>query len=247
MSLSTDFALEYTLVEGDSPVVTAIIVAAGNGTRMGCNKQLVSLMGIPVLARTLLSFENCKLIRDIVVVTKKDMIADVQNIVDTYNILKLKAIVEGGCERQDSVAKGLSAVSDDTIYVAIHDGARPLISTNDIEKVISFAGEKGAAALGVPVKDTIKRVGHNKQIIETPLRASLYAIQTPQVFNLSLFKKALEEVKELGISFTDDCQVLEALGYPVYVVEGDYKNIKITTPDDLLLAELLLQQEKKND
>ena len=158
MSLISQFQLEYTLVESDKPVVTAIIVAAGSGTRMGRDKQMLPLLGIPVLARTLLAFEKCDAIRDIVVVTKEDMIADVQKLLGTYSITKVTAVVAGGRERQDSVAIGLSEVSADTVYVAIHDGARPLISPDDIAKAVLAAGETGAAALAVPVKDTITSI-----------------------------------------------------------------------------------------
>ncbi len=247
MSLVSKFQLEYTLVDSDQPVVTAIVVAAGSGSRMGREKQLMPLLGVPVLARTLTAFEQCDAVRDIIVVTKEEMIADVQNLVDTYNIKKVTAVVSGGKERQESVANGLSQVSLDTVYVAIHDGARPLITPDEIQKVITVAGETGAAALAVPVKDTIKRVDSNGKIIETPLRSSLMAMQTPQVFDVSLYHKALENATALGLAVTDDCQILEAAGYPVYTVEGSYRNIKITTPDDVALAEVLLAQEERND
>ena len=244
MGLLSQFQLEYTLVEGDVPVVTAIIVAAGNGTRMGCDKQLLSLLGIPVLARTLSTFQQCNMVRDIVLVTKEEQIPDMQILVDTYQITKVKAIVAGGNERQQSVANGLDAVSCDTVYVAIHDGARPLIQPEDIIKVITAAGETGAAALGVPVKDTIKVVDDTGKILDTPQRSALMAVQTPQVFNFSIYDSALKRAKELHLAVTDDCQIVEDAGYPVYIVEGSYKNIKITTPDDVALAELLLQQEE---
>ncbi len=243
MNLALEYQLEYTIVDGNLPVVTAIVVAAGSGTRMGIDKQLLPLLGIPVLARTLTAFEQCEAVRDIVVVTKEEAIGDVQNLVDTYNISKVTAIVKGGKERQESVANGLDAISKDTVYVAIHDGARPLITPNDIKKVITVAGETGAAALAVPVKDTIKRVDQQQKILETPLRSSLVAMQTPQVFEVSRYRESLEKVSALGLSVTDDCQILEIAGYPVYTVEGSYRNIKITTPDDIVLAELLLTKE----
>ncbi len=245
MNLVSEYQLEYTVVEGNQPIVTAIIVAAGNGSRMGKDKQMLPLLGIPVLARTLMAFQQCDIIRDIVVVTKEETIADVQKLADTYQVTKVTAIVNGGKERQESVKNGLSVVSDDTVYVAIHDGARPLISPDEISKVIAVAGETGAAALGVPVKDTIKRVDEQQKILETPLRSSLMAMQTPQVFEVSRYKSALQKVETLGLSVTDDCQMLEIAGFPVYVVEGNYRNIKITTPDDVALAELLLTKEEE--
>ena len=245
MNLASQYQLEYTVVEGEQPIVTAIIVAAGSGTRMGKNKQMLPLLGIPVLARTLIAFETCTAIRDIVVVTKEESIGDVQNLADTYHISKITAIVAGGKERQESVANGLQAVSNDTVYVAIHDGARPLITPDEIIKVVTAAGETGAAALAVPVKDTVKRVDSMQKIIETPLRSSLMAMQTPQVFEISRYRESAEKVAAMGLSVTDDCQVLEIAGYPVYVVEGSYRNLKITTPDDLSLAEILLTKENE--
>ena len=246
MKLASEYQLEYTVVDGNQPVVTAIVVAAGSGTRMGKDKQLLPLLGIPVLARTLTAFEQCEAVRDIVLVTKEEAVCDVQNLVDTYNISKVTAIVKGGKERQESVKNGLNAISKDTVYVAIHDGARPLITPDEISKVILVAGETGAAALAVPVKDTIKRVDEQQKILETPLRSSLMAMQTPQVFEVSRYQESLEKVSTLGLAVTDDCQILEIAGYPVYTVEGSYRNIKITTPDDVILAELLLTKEAES-
>lgn len=243
MNVVSEYQLEYTVVDGNQPIVTALVVAAGSGTRMGRDKQMLPLLGIPVLARTLMAFQQCETIRDIVVVAKEESVCDVQKLADTYQISKVTAIVKGGKERQESVANGLNAVSKDTVYIAIHDGARPLITPNDITKVVLAAGETGAAALAVPVKDTIKRVDEQQKILETPNRSSLMAMQTPQVFEISRYRKSLEKISSLGLRVTDDCQILEIAGYPVYTVEGDYKNIKITTPDDVALAELLLTKE----
>ncbi len=243
MKLTSQYQLEYTVVDGNQPIVTAIVVAAGNGTRMGRDKQMLPLLGVPVLARTLIAFEQCETVRDVVVVTKKEAVCDIQNLLHTYHISKVTAIVEGGKERQESVANGLNAVAEDTVYVAIHDGARPLITPDEITKVITVAGETGAAALAVPVKDTIKRVNEQQKILETPLRSSLMAMQTPQVFEISRYRESLKRVDTLGLSVTDDCQMLEIAGYPVYTVQGSYRNIKITTPDDIALAELLLTKE----
>lgn len=242
-----DFQLEYIEVESDQPVVTAIIVAAGSGRRMGQDKQMMSLLGVPVLARTIMAFEHCAIIRDIVVVTRQEAISDVQTLISTYNFHKIIAIVAGGKERNESVANGIAAVSNDTVYVAIHDGARPLVTPDEITKVVSVAGETGGAALAVPVKDTIKRVDSQHKILETPLRSSLMAMQTPQVFELGLYKRALEKNIALGLNVTDDCQILENAGYAVYTVEGSYRNLKITTPEDILFAEALLSQEENHD
>ena len=151
MQTTTEFQLEYSVVDGDTLPCAAILVAAGNATRMGGEKQFLSVFGIPVLARTMLAFEQCDAVRDIVVVARDKDIPEVQVLADTYGISKLTAIVAGGKERQDSVENGLQALASDVVYVAIHDGARPLITPELIHKVIEEAHINGAAAPGVPV------------------------------------------------------------------------------------------------
>lgn len=246
MPLLDDFTLQYTFSEDFNPVA-AIIVAAGNSTRMGQNKQFIDLLGIPVIARSLLAFETCKDIRDIIVVSKKDCIADIQKICDAYNITKLTAIVEGGETRQQSVENGINAASLDIAYFAIHDGARPLVEPNDISECIETAKNHGAAALGVYVKDTIKRVNVEKLIVETPNRQYLMAVQTPQIFEAKIYKKSLEYAKENNLTVTDDCAIVEASGYGVFIVEGSYENIKVTTPEDVPMAESILLRRSQND
>ncbi len=246
MPLLDDFALQYTVMEDFSPVA-AIIVAAGNSTRMGQNKQFIPLLGIPTVARTLLAFETCANVRDIIVVTKEDCIADIERICDEYNISKLTAIVEGGETRQQSVENGIDAASLDISYYAIHDGARPLVTPDDISECIDAARIHGSAALGVFVKDTIKRVNIEKRILETPNREFLMAVQTPQIFEAEIYKKALTNAKEKGLTVTDDCGLVEDAGYPVFIVEGSYENIKVTTPEDIAVAEAILKGRLSND
>lgn len=241
MDLLTKFQLDYTVIDGGDFPCAAILVAAGNATRMGCNKQLVTLLGIPVIARSMMAFQQCQAIRDIIVVTRVEDMGDIQNLAEQYGITKLTAVVEGGAERQQSVENGLGAVSDDVLYVAIHDGARPLITPELIEKVVADAKEKGAAALGVPVKNTIKQVENNR-IVHTPPRSTLWAVQTPQVFDLSIYRSALVYASEHQLAVTDDCSICECAGYPVYITPSDYCNLKITTPEDLLFAEALLSR-----
>jgi 2-C-methyl-D-erythritol 4-phosphate cytidylyltransferase len=247
MKINTDFQLEFSVLTDETLPTAAIVVAAGNATRMGKNKQFATLLGIPVLARTLLAFEKSKEIRDIVIVAKETEIPDVQKLLDTYQVTKVTAIVSGGKERQDSVANGLSSVSADILYVAIHDGARPLITPDLIEKVLHDAKQNGAAALGVPVKDTIKRVNEKGMVTETPDRSTLYAVQTPQVFDIDIYKKSLAFAKEHNLAVTDDCQICESAGYPVLITQGSYRNLKITTPEDLILAEALLREDESHD
>ncbi len=241
MSVLTEFQLEYTLLEDDLPPVAAILVAAGNATRMGGSKQMLPLLGVPVLARSMRAFQDCAAVRDIIVVARSEERADIANLAEQYGITKLTDLVDGGEQRQHSVENGLQAVAEDVGYIAIHDGARPLVTPAWIEKTIEAARQWGAAALGVPVKNTIKRVTADGRIAETLPRSHLFAMQTPQVFDVSLYRKALQYAGEHHLSVTDDCQICEAAGYPVHLVEGDYENIKITTPEDVLLAEALLR------
>ncbi len=246
MPLLDDFALQYTVMEEFSPVA-AIVVAAGNSTRMGQNKQFIPLLGIPIIARSLLAFETCAKVRDIIVVTKEDCIADIQRICDEYNISKLTAIVEGGETRQQSVENGINAAALDISYFAIHDGARPLVNPEDISECIDAARINGGAALGVYVKNTIKRVNVEKRILETPNREFLMAVQTPQIFEAEIYKNALKKAKEDDISVTDDCGLVENAGYPVFIVEGSYENIKVTTPEDIAVAQSILERRMSND
>ncbi len=246
MPLLDDFALQYTVMEEFSPVA-AIIVAAGNSTRMGQNKQFIPLCGIPIVARSLLAFETCAKVRDIIVVTKEDCIADTQRICDEYNISKLTAIVKGGETRQESVENGINAAALDISYFAIHDGARPLVTPDDISECIDAARLNGGAALGVYVKDTIKRVNIEKRILETPNREFLMAVQTPQIFEAEIYKNALKKAKAENLAVTDDCGLVENAGYPVFIVEGSYENIKVTTPEDIAVAQSILEGRMSND
>lgn len=219
---------------------SAIIVCAGNATRMGgINKILMPLGDSNVIGHCLQKFEACAEIAEIIVVTKAENNAAIEETAKALGITKLKAITEGGDTRQQSVICGLKCVSADTQYIAVHDGARPLVKPEHIAKVIKDAHVFGGATLGVPVKDTIKVVDDGL-IIDTPHRPSLYITQTPQVFRKRLYFEAVDFAAEHGLDFTDDCQLVEALNCRVYMTVGDYRNIKITTPEDRAIAEVLL-------
>ncbi len=219
---------------------SAIIVCAGNATRMGgINKILMPLGDSNVIGHCLQKFEACTEIAEIIVVTKAENNAVIEETAKTLGITKLKTITEGGDTRQQSVICGLKCVSADTQYIAIHDGARPLVKPEHIAKVIKDAHVFGGATLGVPVKDTIKVVDDGL-IIDTPHRPSLYITQTPQVFRKRLYFEAVDFATEHGLDFTDDCQLVEAINCRVYMTVGDYRNIKITTPEDREIAEVLL-------
>ena len=216
-----------------------VIPAAGSGTRMGAgqNKLFLSLAGLPIIIRTLRVFENDPWCQGIIVVIKEDERAWFKRELIKYHIRKVVALVTGGEERQHSVHLGLKAISHE--LVLIHDGARPLIRQSDIHRVVEKAKETGAAVLAVPVKDTIKRVNETV-IMETVERQSLWAMQTPQAFRLSLILQAHDFGNTLGKLGTDDAELVEEFGELVHVIQGDYKNIKITTKEDLIIGEQFL-------
>lgn len=227
------------------PFVTAIVVAAGNSTRMGgVNKQFLTLGDIPVLVRTLRAFSLCPLIDEIVVAARESDIAEMFSLVKSYAIEKVTDIVRGGETRQESVFAAIGCASPQAEYFAIHDGARPLVSQNVIFDTVEAAFAVGAAATGVRVKDTIKVVNQNGVIVDTPDRATLWAVHTPQVFSRELYIRAADEVPN-SADFTDDCKLIEAFGHNVHMIEGSYENIKITTPEDVLLAEGILRGREK--
>lgn len=215
----------------------AILVAAGSSARMksgSASKTMMEIGGEPVLSRTLRAFESAACISKIVIVARACDFDAIQKA--SAFVTKPLTITEGGKERQDSVSNG-AALCGDAEYIAVHDAARPFITPEEIETVCADAEKYGAATLAVPVKDTIKVAAADGTVCATPERSTLRAIQTPQVFRLSLYKEALCLAKNAGKQYTDDCQLIEAAGGKVYLTPGDYKNIKITTPEDLLVAE----------
>ena len=213
-----------------------IVVAAGSSSRMkGENKLLIKLNGMEVIAKTLINCNNTKLVDYIVIVTREDMLDTMKEIVNKYNISKVINIVTGGQTRQESVGNGLSACPLDTDIIAVHDGARPFADEELIANTINACIEHDAAMPGVPVKETIKEV-ENSIIEKTPTRSKLFIAQTPQIFRYQDYKKAFQIAVENKLDFTDDCQLIENIGKKVYVSEGSYKNIKITTQEDIILA-----------
>lgn len=219
---------------------SVIIVCAGNATRMGgVNKILLPLGDSNVIGHCMQAFEACEDVAEIIIVTKAENNAAIEETAKTLGITKLAAITEGGETRQKSVMQGLKLVSKDAQCIAIHDGARPLVKPEHIKKVIKDARVFGGATLGVPVKDTIKMVDDGL-ITDTPPRASLYITQTPQVFRKRLYFEAVDFATEHELDFTDDCQLVEAINCKVYMTVGDYTNIKLTTPEDQKIAEVLL-------
>ena len=220
----------------------AVIVAAGSASRMGgIDKVMAPLKGEPVIVRTVRAFQECDAIREIVIVTREDLIVPMMDLCHGFD--KVTAVVAGGQSRQQSVEQGFSALSKKVKLVAVQDGARPLITWQVIDRVVRAANSYGAAVPAVAVKDTVKVVGGGL-VKQTPDRSSLRAIQTPQVFDFDLLRGALKKAAEDGAEITDDASAVERLGMSVKVVEGDERNLKVTTPMDLKIAELLLEEEK---
>lgn len=219
----------------------AVIVAAGTASRMGgIDKVMEPIGGEPMIVRTVRQFQECDAIREIVVVTRPDLIVPIMDLCHDFS--KLKAVVVGGDSRDASVSMGLNTLSSKCKLVAVQDGARPFANWQLIDRVVRAANTYGAAAPAIPVKDTIKVVSGGL-VKETPNRSTLKAVQTPQVFDFDLLRGALKKAKLEGLAITDDCSAVEAMGMSVKIVDGDEKNIKITTPMDLKLAELILEEQ----
>lgn len=217
----------------------AVIVAAGNASRMGgIDKVMAELGGKPMVVRTVRQFQQCDAIREIVIVTRQDLIVPIMDLCHGFD--KVRAVVVGGSSRDESVSLGLNALSGRVRLVAVHDGARPFADWQLIDRVVRAANTYGAAAPAIPVKDTIKVV-RGGLVEQTPQRDTLQAVQTPQVFDFDLLRGALAKARRDGAKITDDCSAVELLGASVRIVPGDERNIKITTAMDLSVARLLLE------
>lgn len=216
----------------------AVIVAAGSASRMeGVDKIMADLGGRPVIVRTAEAFQNCDAVAEIVVVTREDLIIPISDLF--HGMDKVRAVVAGGQTRQESVTLGLNSLSERVKLAAIHDGARPLVSWQLIDRVIRAANTYGAAVPGIPVKDTVK-VASGGLVDSTPDRKNLRAVQTPQVFDFDLLRGALKKAEEKNV--TDDCSAVEMTGFKVKLVSGEERNIKITTRQDLEIARLLWEE-----
>ena len=227
---------------------TAIVPAAGSGSRMNrtISKQYLSLGGKPILVRTLELLAQSSLIDALlVVVPESDVDAVRTEILAPWNLKKVASILAGGRERQDSVRAGIEALDGDTDIVVIHDAVRPFASADLIERCILAGRQDGAATAGVPVKDTVKEVGLEGLVLRTCDRSVLWLTQTPQVFRRDIIEEAHRAAVRDGCRATDDTALVERLGFPVRMVPGDYGNIKITTPEDLAIAEAVLRLKAK--
>lgn len=227
---------------------TAIILAGGSGTRMGTDntKQFIDLAGVPVIARTIDAFQKAETVSEIVIVAKKDEIPLYKDLIKEHGFTKVTKVVKGGSTRQKSALCGFEAISSKTKFVAIHDGARPLVAVDLIDRVVRSAHISRASIAAVPCKDTPKLIHPINHRIEDadkqPQRDKLWLAQTPQVFHADLYRCAAYYAVEKEFEATDDASLCEFTGFEVKCVEGSYENIKITTPEDLVCAEALLRR-----
>ncbi len=242
----TETKLDYNIKENLTEAVPVIVVAAGNSSRMkGINKQLLELCSIPVIIRTLMAFERCDRISDIILVVRADDVFELQMLCERYKITKLSDIVCGGNSRQESVLKGLARVGGGQECVLIHDGARPLIDNRTICAVTDALKVNSAVIPVVKVKDTVKQIDQDGFVVKTLPREELSLVQTPQGVRVDDYKKAVDSAAEKLSYFTDDASLMEAAGFKVATVEGDFRNIKITTRADIALAECYLKEESE--
>ncbi len=224
------------------PHCTALVAAAGASSRMeGVNKLLEPLDGIPVLARTLTALQLAEQVDEIIVAAREEDLVEISRLCHTYGIAKCAKVVRGGESRTHSVLLAALEASPETALLAVQDGARPLVTPELVDRVVAAAARCSAAAPAVPVKDTVKTVRQDGAVEQTLARETLRAVQTPQVFEASLLKAALQAALESGIPVTDDCTAVERLGKAVFLVDGEETNLKITTPTDLVLAAAILQ------
>ncbi len=225
-------------------MVTAIIVAAGKSERMGtgADKAFLNLGPRPVVAWSLLAFERCPDVDQIVLVVRKEQLVAAKAVARMFGISKLLAVVPGGSKRQDSVMNGLKALDIDARVVVIHDGARPCVTSETISETVKLARRSGAAVVGRHIWDTVKVVEKGTQVTRTEDRSKLWAVQTPQAFDVKLLKRAYANVIEQKVEVTDDASAVELLGEPVKIYECNKPNLKITTVEDLRLAAAIVSK-----
>jgi 2-C-methyl-D-erythritol 4-phosphate cytidylyltransferase len=237
-----DFSLQFEETKKKSSGYPVVIVAAGSSSRMqGVDKQFSPLCGIPVLARTLKAFENSPFITEITVVTREEKIADIEKLGKRYAISKLKNVIVGGASREESVKNGISLYKEKSQKILVHDGARPLVTQEVIQGVANALETSDSVACGVKIKDTVKIVDDNGMVTHTPDRSKLVSVQTPQGVDINKFLMICKN-KDLSL-FTDDTSVMEAGGITTQITQGDYSNIKITTPEDIALAQGIIEKE----
>jgi len=235
--------LHNLLKKEKKPVCSAVIVAAGSSQRMGTDKIMTEIGGIPVLLRTLRAFENSEFVDEIVVVARMPLLQEIADMCKLNSISKLSQVVAGGATRMESALAGVSAVKKNASLVAVHDGARPFVSAELIESLVVCAAKNIAAVPVIKSTDTLKLVDDKGVVQGTVDRETTLRVQTPQVFSADILKGALTNAVNKELFLTDDAAAVEAMGVKAFAVEGDEDNIKLTTPRDLLLAELILKSK----
>ena len=225
----------------ETPHCSAVIVAAGSSKRMGSDKIMANLGGMPVLARTLMAFQNSNLVDEIIVVTRVDRIEEIAEACQKYEISKVSKVVCGGATRMESALAGVSEINPKAKLVAIHDGARPLVSDLIIKRTVYAAKEFMSAVPVLKNTDTLKKIDENGVVVEPVDRDYVVRVQTPQVFNAELIKGALTKAVTDNLPLTDDCSAMEMMGIKTHTVTGDEDNIKLTTPRDFFIAEAILR------
>lgn len=220
---------------------SAVIVAAGNAQRMGADKVMLELGCMPVLARTLLAFQNCDKIDEIIVVTRMEKVEEVASLCKKYGVTKAGKVIRGGKTRMESALAGVSEVRSNAKLITIHDGARPFVTDEVIRRTVDAAAAYMSAVPVIRSTDTLKTIDEDGLIIGSVDREHTVRVQTPQVFNADLIKGALTKAVSDGLTLTDDCSAIEIMGIKTHTVDGDEDNIKLTTPRDLQLGELILK------
>ena len=224
---------------------SAVVLSAGSSERMGRDKMLIDLGGVPVLARSLAAFQNCPEVDEIIVVTRGSMLEETAQLCRRHGMTKVKKIVIGGKTRTESALAGVSEVSRCADFIAVHDGARPFVTVELVERTLDAARKFRAAAPAVKSVDTLKKVDENGYIEENVDRECTVRIQTPQIFDADIIKGALTYAMKDGTVFTDDCAAVGAIGYKTRIVDGDEENIKITTENDITIAEAILKNRSR--
>ena len=235
------------LKNGGHPYTSAMILAAGSGSRfsdVAGQKQNTLLRGMPVVARTIAAFESCHLVDEIIIVCREEDVPSYSGFPEKFGFQKIARVIPGGKERMDSAMAGVDAVNDKSKFIAVHDGARCLITPEMIEKTLRAAYRDGAAAAGRPSTDTVKYTEDGSTISETVDRTKVWLIGTPQVFMANMYRVAIYMAKKDGASVTDDCMMAERLGFKVSLVDVGGENIKITNPEDIYIAEGILRRRE---
>ncbi len=220
---------------------SAVIVAAGSAQRMGADKVMLELGCMPVLARTLLAFQNCDAIDEIIVVTRMEKVEEVASLCKKYGVTKVGKVIRGGKTRMESALAGVSEVRSNAKLIAIHDGARPLVTDEVIRRTVDAAAAYMSAVPVICSTDTLKSIDEDGLITGSVDREHTVRVQTPQVFNADLIKGALTKAVSAGLTLTDDCSAIEIMGIKTHTVDGNEDNIKLTTPRDIQLGELILK------